>query len=184
MKTEFDNAGSYTSQYPPSPGGKFNYKIYTPLKLTGSIAFLYKKIGALNVDYDFINYSSASLQNASSNSLQTGQATFIGVNETIKSKYSQSSNLRVGGELNIKPLFIRLGYAMYGSPFGDKFSGDFVKTFFTGGIGIRKNKIYADISFTNSLSSENYYMYNPNYVDKSTLKISGTTIGITVGSKF
>jgi hypothetical protein len=73
---------------------------------------------------------------------------------------------------------------MYGSPFGDKFSGDFVKTFFTGGIGFRKDKFYADISFTQSLSSENYYMYNPNYVDKSTLKNSGTTIGITVGSKF
>ena len=184
MKTEFDNTGSYTSQYPPSPGGKFSYKIYTPLKLTGSIAFLYKKMGAVNVDYDFINYSNASLQDASSNSLQTGQATFTGVNATIKSKYSQSSNLRVGGELNIKPLFIRLGYAMYGSPFGDKFSGDFVKTFYTGGVGFRKDKFYVDISFTKSLSSESYYMYNPNYVDRSTLKNSGTTIGITIGSKF
>lgn len=181
MKTNFDNGASYSSQNPPSPGGKFSYKIYTPLRLTGSIAFLYKKIGAINVDYDYINYSQASLQDASSSNTQN---TFTGVNATIQSKYSQSSNLRVGAEVNIKPLFIRLGYGMYGSTFGEKFNGDFVKTFYTGGVGFRKNKMYVDLSFTQSSSNENYYMYNPNYVDKSTLKISGTTIGITIGSKF
>ncbi len=181
MKTTFDNGESNTSQNPPSPGGRFSYKVYTPLKLTGSIAFLYKKIGAINVDYDYINYSSASLQDASTNSSQT---TFTGVNNTIKTKYSQSSNLRIGAEINVKPLYIRLGYAMYGSSFGDKFSGEFVKTFYTGGIGYKKNKMYIDISFTKSLTNENYYMYNPNYVDKSILKNSGTTIGITIGSKF
>ena len=181
MTTNFDNGASYTSKNPPSPGGKFSYKIYTPLKLTGSIAFLYKKIGAINIDYDYINYSKASLQDASTNSSQT---TFTGVNNTIKTKYSQSSNLRIGAELNVNPFIVRLGYAMYGSSFGDRFSGDFVKTFFTGGLGYRKDNMYVDISFTKSLTNENYYMYNPNYVDKSTLKISGTTIGITVGSKF
>jgi len=44
--------------------------------------------------------------------------------------------------------------------------------------------MYVDISFTKSMNSENYYMYNSNFVDKSTLKNSGTTIAVTVGSKF
>ncbi len=73
---------------------------------------------------------------------------------------------------------------MYGSPFGETFSGDFVKTFYTGGLGFRQKKFYVDLAITISMSNENYYMYNPNYVDRSTLKNSGTTIGITVGSKF
>ena len=185
MTSSFDNDASYTEKNPlassGSSGGKFNYMIYTPLKLTGSIGLLYKKFGVLNIDFDYLNYSQASLQDISSNNPQN---TFVGVNNLIKTKYNSSSNLRAGAEINIKPLFIRVGYAMYGSIFGGKFESDFVKTFYTGGIGYRNKKLYIDIAFTKSLSNENYYMYNPNYVDKSILKNSGTTIGITIGSKF
>jgi hypothetical protein len=176
MTTNFDEGGSASSQYPPDNGGKFNYQIITPMKFTGSIAYLYKKLGIISVDYDFINYKQASLQS-------TPQE-FTGANKTIRSKYNSTSNLRVGAEVNVNPFYIRLGYAMYGSPFGDTFSGDFVKSFYTGGLGFRKNKFYVDMSFTRSMSNENYYMYNPNYVDKSTLKNSGTTIALSIGSKF
>jgi hypothetical protein len=176
MTANYDEGGSFSSQYPPDNGGRFNYQIITPMKFTGSIALLYKKMGAVNIDYDIINYSRASLQSSPQE--------FTGVNATIKNKYGQTSNLRVGAEANLKPMFVRLGYAMYGSPFGDTFSGDFVRSFFTGGIGFKREKAYLDISFTRSMSNENYYMYNPNYVDKSTLKNYGTTIAVTVGSKF
>ena len=140
------------------------------------IDILYKKFGAINVDYDIINYSNASLQSSPQE--------FTGVNKVIKNKYTKTSNLRVGVEANLKPMMVRLGYAMFGSPFGDTYSGDFVKSFFTGGIGFKRERAYLDISFSRSLSQENYYMYNPNFVDKSTLRNSGTTIAVTVGSKF
>ncbi len=182
MTTNFDNGVSKSSENPASPGGIYKYKVYTPMKLTGSVAFLYQKLGSLNIDYDYINYSQASLQE-NSNELGSG-TTFSGVNNVIKNKYRSTSNLKVGAEVNIKPLFIRLGYAMYGSPFGETFNGDFVKTFYTGGVGFRKNKFYVDIAFTKNMSKENYYIYNPNYVDNSILTNSGTTFGITVGSKF
>ncbi len=176
MSANYDEGGSFTTQYPPENGGKFNYQVITPMKFTGSVALLYKKMGALNVDYDIVNYKQASLQSSPQE--------FTNVNAAIRNKYAQTSNLRVGVEANLKPMFVRLGYAMYGSPFGEAFSGDFVKSFYTGGIGFRKEKMYLDISFTRSMSNENYYMYNPNFVDKSTLKNSGTTIAVTVGSKF
>ncbi len=176
MNTHFDEGGSYSVQYPNSPGGLFNYKLITPMKLTGSVALLYKKLGSLNVDYDILNYNKASFQSS--------QTSFAGVNNTIKKKYSQTSNLRVGAEIVLSPIYIRLGYAMYGSPFGSTFNGDNVKTFYTGGVGYRKNKFYIDLSIVQSFNNESYYMYNPTYVDKSTIKNSGTNIGITVGSKF
>ncbi len=176
MSANYDEGGSFTTQYPPDNGGKFNYQVITPMKFTGSVALLYKKLGVMNIDYDVINYKQASLQSSPQE--------FIGVNSVIRSKYNQTSNLRVGFEANLKPMFVRLGYAMYGSPFGETFSGDFVKTFYTGGIGFRKEKMYLDISFSKSMNTENYYMYSPKFVDKSTLKNSGTTIAVTVGSKF
>lgn len=177
MSASYDEGGNYTSQNPPNPGGKYNYKIVTPMKFTGSLALLYKKFGALNIDYDILNYNQAYLQSADA-------SVFSGANQTIKSKYSQASNLRIGAEANLKPIFVRLGYAMYGSPFGETFSGSFVNSFYTGGFGIRNNKTYLDLSFTRRINSENYYMYNSNYVDKSIIKNSGTTIAVTLGSKF
>lgn len=176
MSANYDEGGSFTTQYPPDNGGKFNYKIITPMRFTGSVALLYKKYGALNIDYDFINYTQASIQS-------TPQE-FTGVNQVIRNKYNQSNNLRVGVEGNLNPFFIRLGYAMYGSPFGESFTGDFVRSFYTGGVGFRKNKFYVDMSFTKSVSTEVYYMYAPSYVDPTSLKNSGTTIAVTVGSKF
>lgn len=176
MSANYDEGGSFTTQYPPDNGGKFNYQVITPMKFTGSVALLYKKLGVVNIDYDIINYKQASLQSSPQE--------FTGVNAVIRNKYNQTSNLRVGAEANLTPMFVRLGYAMYGSPFGETFTGDFVKSFYTGGIGFRKEKMYLDISFTKSMNSENYYMYNPKFVDKSTLKNSGTTIAVTVGSKF
>ena len=176
LTANYDEGGSFSSQYPPENGGKFNYQVITPMKLTGSVAFLYKKFGAINIDYDVINYSNASLQSSPQE--------FTNVNKVIKNKYTKTSNLRVGLEANLQPVMIRLGYAMYGSPFGDTYSGDFVRSFFTGGLGFKRERAYLDISFSRSLSQENYYMYNPNFVDKSTLQNSGTTIAVTVGSKF
>jgi hypothetical protein len=176
MSANYDEGGSFTTQNPADNGGRFNYKVITPMKFTGSVALLYKKLGAINIDYDIVNYQQASLQS-------TPQE-FTGVNSTIRSKYAQTSNLRVGAEANLKPMFVRLGYAMYGSPFGETFTGDFVTSFFTGGIGFRKEKMYIDLSFNRSINTSIYYMYGPKYVDKSTLKNYGTTIGITLGSKF
>ncbi|MES2566829.1 MAG: hypothetical protein V4565_08180 [Bacteroidota bacterium] len=176
MSANYDEGGSYSAQYPPDNGGKFTYQIITPMKFTGSVALLYKKLGVINIDYDIINYKQASLQSSPQE--------FTGVNSVIRNKYSQTSNLRIGAEANLEPMYVRLGYAMYGSPFGETFTGDFVKSFYTGGIGFRKQKMYIDISFTKSMNKENYYMYNPKFVDKSTLDNSGTTIAVTVGSKF
>lgn len=176
MSSNFDEGANYSSQYPPDNGGKYNYQIITPMKFTGSVAMLYKKFGAVNIDYDIINYKQASLQS-------TPQE-FTEVNNSIRNKYNQTSNLRIGAEANLKPMFVRLGYAMYGSPFGETFNSDFVKSFYTGGAGFRNDKWYIDISVTKSMSKENYYMYNPNYVDKTTLKNSGTTIALSLGSKF
>lgn len=176
MTTRFDEGDSYSEDNPPTPGGKFKYKLVTPMRLTGSIALLFQKYGALNIDYDYLDYSAASLRS-------TPQV-FTGVNNTIKTKYSSTSNLRVGAEVVLRPIYLRAGYAMYGSPFGNTFNGDGVRTFYTGGVGYRMNKFYVDLAVTQSVTNETYYMYNSDFVDKSTINNSGTTIGITVGSKF
>jgi hypothetical protein len=177
MYSKFDEGKSYTAKFPAdNTAGRFTYQVVTPSRLISSVAFIIQKMAVINIDYDYINYSRATLGSSTSN--------FSFANETIKKKYTSTGNLKAGLELNFNPYFVRFGYASFGSPFGEQLKGDFVRNFYTGGVGFKKNKFYVDLSFTRSLTKENYYMYNSNYVDKSVLTISGTTIAFTVGSKF
>lgn len=177
MYSKFDEGNSYTVTFPDdNTAGRFNYQIITPSKFVGSMAFVIQKLAVVNIDYDYINYTRASLNSSTSS--------FTFANETIKNKYSSTGNLKIGTEINLNPYFVRVGFASFGSPFGEQLKGNFVRNFFTGGIGLKKKKFYVDVSFTRSLVEENYYMYNPNYVDKTNLTISGTTIAFTIGSKF
>lgn len=161
----------------PENGGTYDYKIITPAKLSASAAFIYKKLAVIAVDYELVNYRRAQLTS-------TNVADFAGVNAVIKTKYTNGQNLRVGAELNVNPVTLRLGYSMQGSPFGDVFNGAFVRNTFSIGGGFRtKNNFYMDFVLSKTLSSENYYLFST--LDaKAKLNYSNTVISVTAGLKF
>ncbi len=176
VTTNWDSNVSYSAAYPTN-GGYFNYKIYTPMRVGTSVAYIYEKLLSIGLDYENVNYRQASLAS-------TNPADFAGVNKTIKTKYKSASNIRAGAEVNFQQVFFRLGYAMYGSPFGKMFSGPFVRNSFSTGFGFKSDKWTFDIALVKTYYKEDYYMYNPVYVDKSSLSFSGTNFVITIGCKF
>lgn len=176
ITTNWDSDKSYTSSY-PAEGGYFKYKTVTPMRVGASAAYIYEKLFCFGLDYEYVNYSQARLRS-------TNPADFAGVNKVISSKYKGASNIRAGAELNIKPVFFRLGYATYGSPFGKTFSGQFVRNSYSGGIGFRSDKWTFDLALVKTYYKEDYFMYNPVYADKSTLSVSGTNFVVTIGCKF
>jgi hypothetical protein len=186
LKDEYYNTMSATYDYDPKTplttkdppnGGYFNYKIISPSRISLSTAIIIKKISVIGIDYEVINYKTASL---SSDKI----ADFAGVNARIKDKYTLGQNLRVGAEFNIKPVMFRLGYNMQGSPFGNSFTGNFVRQSFSVGAGYRtKNNFYFDFVWVKTISSENYYLYN-SLTPKATLNYNATNVNITVGIKF
>jgi hypothetical protein len=161
----------------PANEAYFDYKIITPPKLGLSGAYVDKeKRYALGVDYELINYAAARL--SSSN-----PSDFAGVNAVIQHKYKYGSNLRVGGELNMKPVFFRAGYNMQGSPFGNAFSGTFVRNIISLGIGTRIENLYFDVSWYKYLSSEDYYMFTT-ITQKAKINFNSSQLSITAGIKF
>ncbi len=176
MATTFDSGTKITGSFPEN-GGIFKYKIITPMRYGASLGFIYKKYFSLGIDYESVNYGQAIIS--------ADQSTdFSGVNKTISSKYSRTSNLRAGLEINTSPVTIRLGYASYGSPFGPAFSGQFVKSSYSVGIGFRNQNWTFDLGLVKQMSSEDYYMYNPKFADKSVLSVSNTNFVGSVGLKF
>lgn len=178
MSASFDKKPNSPDTYKnPDKGGYYEYRIITPARVSLNSAFIIKKMAVIGLDYELVNYASAKL-------LGEKATTFSSVNTTIKSKYTLGHNIRLGGELNIKPVMIRAGYTMSGSPFGDVFTGDFVRHTVSFGLGIRTDsKWYFDIFWSKSLTTEEYYLFTA-LDTKAKLSLNAASLGASVGIKF
>ncbi len=176
MTANFDEGNSYENTYPEN-GGVYKYTIITPMKYGASLAFIYNKWFSIGLDYESIDYSQSQIAS-------TEAGVFSDVNQTIRKKYTRANNIRAGAEFNLNPVVLRLGYASYGSPFGETFTGKFVRNTVSGGIGFRNKNWTFDFGLTRQMYNEDYYMYNPKYSDKAEIKFSGTNFVTTIGCKF
>jgi hypothetical protein len=175
MVSNFDTGQSSLSSQ--SPAGYYTYHLRTPGKAGASVSYIFKKLLALSVDGEYINYANARLSD--------NVGSFNDVNATIQSKYSGTANFKAGAELNIRPIVFRLGLASYGSPFGDILSGKFVRNSISGGIGFRgAHKVYLDLGFVYTKWNESYYVIDPAYINPSSINYSTVYITATLGIKF
>jgi hypothetical protein len=161
----------------PAEGGTYKYKIITPPKFGINTGFIINKTVAIGIDYEYINYRKAQLSS-------DVVSDFAGVNAVIKHKYSYATNVRAGVEINLKPVMLRFGYNMQGSPFGNAFTGSFVRQTGSLGIGFRsKNNVYYDFVWYKTFSTEDYYMFNT-IPQKSSLEFRNSQLAATIGVKF
>jgi hypothetical protein len=160
-----------------SPVNTFKYWLRTPYRAIGSVAFQVPKILTVNVDYELTDYS---IMNFESNSPED----FADVNQSMRSIYKLTSNVRAGAEVVINPIYIRAGIGFYGSPYKDEIPG--VNTYtllYTGGLGIRTEKVFFDIAGVWRTDELKYQLYAE---DANGANISGlrTNFIATVGFKF
>lgn len=169
--TSITSSGSvYTQDYT----GFYKYKMYTPARGGASVAFVYKKLLAVNADVEYVGYNMAKYK-TSDNALE-------GVNLSIQKKYTGTANVRVGAELNTGSLIIRAGYAGYGSPFG-AFTGKFARSSYSAGVGFkRKSNTYFDLGLIYTTWKEDYYLYSDSPATSITNSIIYFTA--TIGIKF
>jgi len=158
-----------------SPQGNFNYRIITPLKLTGSLAIIVGKKGLVSADYEFIDYSMARISSSG--------YTFTFQNTAIQQTYAPTGNLRMGTEWRILPFSIRGGYALYGSPFKGGLS-EGARTSYTLGLGFRQQKFFLDLAYAFTQTTEKYYLYSADLVDASTHEMNSHQITTTMGFRF
>ena len=88
------------------------YKLRTPGKLTGSLAYVFNKKGLISFDYSFKDYGNTeySIERDSRNEF---------VNSDISNQLTGASEFRIGGEYKIKPLSLRAGYRFEQSPYNE-----------------------------------------------------------------
>lgn len=136
-----------------TPTNRNDYGIETPFKLIGSLAYTFGEIGLLSFDYERVDYTFMRLSSSS--------YSFSPQNQAIKNMYRSTQNLKVGGEVWIKSLALRGGYAMYGSPYSaNDLNSNSSISVFSGGLGYRAGDIFIDVAYQYAIFQEKYYMYN------------------------
>jgi len=173
MESSFTNTSWNGVQY--SPVGYYDYKLTTPFRALGSLAFIIGRHGVISTDYEYINYSQSRF-NSSGDS-------YTDINNEIKSTYQSWGNLRIGTEWALSSFRLRGGFGYFSNPYKDN-TNDGSRWQVSGGFGYRSKYFFTDVSYVYSRTKQNYYLYDPSMVNPSLNEYSTHTVFTTVGFRF
>ncbi|MEX1190042.1 MAG: hypothetical protein WED33_12350 [Bacteroidia bacterium] len=168
------SSGQYSSEFP----GTFKYKLRLPSRFTGSAAFILGKKGLVSVDYETVNYSK--------NRLIDDSGLFDNTNDVMRTRLTNTGNLRIGGEARFDDLYARAGFQLLGNPYNSNTNNQAIKMFSLGG-GYRVNDFYIDLAYVLSIQEKNYYPYNnPNIADiqPAILNLQKHQLIVSMGTRF
>lgn len=115
------------------------YRLKTPSKYTGSLAYIFGKSGLISVDYSIRDYSN--------NRFRPNDSYFRPVNSDISNMLTTAGEVRVGAEYRIKSWSLRGGFRYEESPYENKKTvGDL--TSFSGGFGYQFPRTRLDLSYS------------------------------------
>ncbi len=154
----YADLGDDFQQLQPSPTGEYKYHLTTPMRIIGSLAFVIKKIGFISGEYEYVNYSQSKLK--------AKDYDFPYENSNIKGSFKSAVNFRVGTEWRISRVYLRAGYASYGSPYQNNLN-DGARQYITGGIGYRADKFELDFAYTRATSNLDYYFYSTDNIQSN-----------------
>ncbi|MDR3226904.1 MAG: outer membrane protein transport protein [Prevotellaceae bacterium] len=182
MQSRFESDSQY---YDPdvSDLNKYEYTVSTPARYNLSAAYLFSTIGAVSLDYEYVDYSTMKM-NDDKNQPISGN-TFAGENSTIKKEFTGASNIRLGVEVKpIENLAVRAGYAFYGSPYKNSISGGNPSTqIYSFGLGYRLNGFFVDAAYKYLTSKSGLYRI---YDGSNTVneKYNTSQFALTFGFRF
>lgn len=153
------------------------YKLQTPAKSTGSIAYIFKNIGLVSFDISRKDYSSIEFKPKTDN-------TFSNIN-TFYSDYLKDNALeiRLGGEYKYKQFSFRAGYRFEESPYKvDYAMGDLRG--YSGGIGYNFGHNRLDLAYTNAHRNYNQYLISSGMNDTARIRTTQNNVTLTYSINF
>ena len=149
---------SIPSEYSRSPVQTYKYNLNTPLRAVGSVGFQIGKIGLIDVDYEYVDYSTMKLDD------EDNSQGVIDDNTQIKLIYQKTHNIRAGAEFRYGPLYFRAGGRYSTSPYtNNSINPDCEKITLSGGLGYREKNFFVDFAFAQTTSTYNLSAYDWEY---------------------
>lgn len=148
-----DGANGFIEIYPQVLNVYPQYRMQTPGKLTGSLAYIFGKQGLISFDYSRKDYGSTKFKPES-------DAYYQDLNANINDMFTQASTYRLGGEYKHQQFSFRGGYRFEESPYTDGVTiGDL--NGYSLGLGYNFGNTKIDVTydqFERSYSNELYHL--------------------------
>lgn len=165
-----------------APTNEYQYNMTTPWRGVVSAAAIIAKKGFITVDYEFVNYKSARLH------FEDIDADYeTSVNTGIKNMYRGASNLRIGGEMRLDMLMVRLGFGYYGSPYQKSYANA-ERMDVSAGLGFNFDDWRMDIGYIRSMYTQQEMPYTVGYsnITAPTASINNSlnNVALTFAFKF
>ncbi|HKL09057.1 MAG TPA: hypothetical protein VJ896_09795 [Bacteroidales bacterium] len=140
----YDN-GDYLWQ--ESESQTYEYQLTTPIRAIGSVGFQIGKIGLVDIDYEYVDYSTMKLDD------DFNSQGIIIDNNSIESIFTRTHNIRAGAEFRTGVLYYRGGFAYSTSPFKEGHDNEgFDRTSYSVGLGYRESNFFVDFAYKRSMS--------------------------------
>lgn len=174
LGSTFDVYGDYDAT---TVNGAFDYTILTPGKLGASAAIMLKKAGAINIDYEYVDYTTMKMRGGV-------YYDFAAENAAIKSDFQAASTLKIGIEARKDPIRYRVGYAYSSNPYSASSGINGESQLYSAGVGYRKDNFYIDVAFFTSKRNSIFTLYDQTYSEPAKLSASNSQLLVTLGFKF
>lgn len=150
------------------------YKLQTPWHATGSLAYVFKKKGLINIDYTLKDYTAIKFR-------PLNEIVFEELNSAIKDNFRIASIIRIGSEYRLdKNLSIRAGYFTEQSPYKNNPNyGD--TNGYSAGLGYKFGNKKLDITYNNTRLHNNTSLYNVGLTNKTYSRFNTSNITLTFG---
>ncbi|WP_299780378.1 outer membrane protein transport protein [uncultured Formosa sp.] len=149
-----------------------DYKLQTPGKITGSLAYIFGARGLVSLDYNYKDYGSTKFR-------ENNNSYFNVQNNIISNQLKGASSFAVGGEYRLKQLSLRGGYRFEESPYkNEKTVGDL--TGYSVGLGYSFGLTNIDVTFDQYQRDSEYQLYNVGLTDSTSLDTRVSNITFTL----
>ncbi len=171
-----DNNKVYTDG---SPNGYYDYRLTTPWRFTGSIAYQFKTLALFSLDYEYIDYKGMKLRS------MDGGYDFNYENEAIRTAYRGTGNIRGGVEVMLANYALRAGVACYGSPYNSgELNQDAGSMAYSAGLGYRTHDFSVDVGYRYMTHDENYVLYPNDQGDYAATSSDRHRVSVTFTFRF
>jgi len=142
IKSEMKDGTTFSQS---TPFGEYDYMLITPYRAISSLAFIIGSHGVINADYELVDYTTARLRQ--DNTYGSDGYDFSTENESIRSNFQLTHNVRVGTEWRLDPFRIRAGYRYQGNSLKNSFVADNSANTYSVGFGIKDDDYYFDMAY-------------------------------------
>ncbi|WP_411767960.1 OmpP1/FadL family transporter [Winogradskyella sp. A3E31] len=165
--TRNDNGSTITEVIDPNIINIYpEYRLQTPGKITGSLAYVFGPQGLISFDYSRKDYGSIKFR-------PTSDDYYMFQNELIENIFDTAATYRFGAEYRHKQLSFRGGYRFEESPYkDDSFYGNL--TGYSLGLGVNFGNMTVDVSYSSSQRDVGYQLYSNSFEFTSATTIDET----------